>query len=79
MIGRFLAALLVGIVFTIVGFRFGTRVLHAPVWVASWMFAHLCPRATNAVQNLTYVLTNIASWTLVWYLAIKLVGHRKAS
>lgn len=76
---RALLSLTAGIIVTIIGFRFGSRVLHAPMWCASWIVAHYAPGASNVVQNLTYLAANILSWAVVTYLLLMLFSKRKAS
>ena len=72
-------SLAVGIAITLVGFRFGSRVLHAPVWCASWIIAHSWPGASNAVQNLTYLAVNILSWAVVVYVLLRLLSKQRVN
>ena len=67
---RVVIAIAVGIVFTAIGFSFGTRVLHAPVWFTSFVFTKAGVAASNAVMNLTYLGVNIGCWALITYVIL---------
>ena len=76
---RFLISLAVGIAITVIGFKFGADIFHAPVWLASRPFAYLWPHASNATQNLSFLAINILSWTFLAYLGLQVLGHKRES
>jgi hypothetical protein len=70
--GRIIVSVIVGVVFTVVGFRFGAHVFHAPAWLMSFVFAKAHVTPSNAVMNLALLATNTAVWTVVAYVTMKL-------
>ena len=72
---RFLASLMVGIVVTVIGFRF--ILFHAPVGVASFIVAKAGIHATNVTLNLTYLVSNILFWAVIAYIVFTLIAKRK--
>ena len=72
---RILASLMVGIIVTVVGFRF--ILFHAPVGVAIYIFAKSGLHARNVTMNLIYLATNILFWAVIAYLVFALIGKRK--
>ena len=76
---KVVVSLAAGIAITLVGFRFASRVLQAPVWCASWIIAHSWPGASDVVQNLTYLAVNILSWALVVYVLLRLLSKQRVN